>query len=127
MKTKSVAEKGRPTHPKKKKHKRTGLTPEEAFEKEYFPKKQKPKHGVSSSCKLDIILGKNVEYFKIAVHQDYAAGPQTDYDEDDDGSQESKKYSLHLFWPKAVNICFQEMTIIIEETQIAGGYAHSGL
>ena len=97
MKTKSVAGKGRPTHPKKKKHKRTGLTPEEAFEKEYFPKKQKPKHGVSSSCKLDIILGKNVEYFKIAVHQDYAAGPQTDYDEDDDGSQERKKYSLHLF------------------------------
>merc|ERR1711936_1070395 len=81
VKTKSVAEKGRPTRPKKKKYKRTGLTPEEAFEEEYFPKKQKQTHG------------------------DYAAVPQTD--DDEDGSQ--------------------EMTIIIEETQIAGGYAHSGL
>merc|ERR1712181_87524 len=72
---------GRLPDPKKKKHRKSGISPEEAFDKKYFSKsKHKPSHG------------------------DYAAGLGSD--DDEDGSMET--------------------TIIIEETQIAGGHAHSG-
>jgi len=81
VKLKPGASNGRPPHPKKKKHRKSGISPEEAFEREYFSKpKHKPSHG------------------------DYADGSASDYDEEGP----------------------QETTIIIEETQIAGGHAHSG-
>merc|ERR1711874_290875 len=82
LKVKSGGSNGRLPHPEKKKHKKSGVSPEEAFERKYFSKsKHKPSHG------------------------DYAAGSRSDYDEDEP----------------------QTMTIVIEETQIAGGHAYSGL
>ena len=48
VKLKPGASNGRPPHPKKKKHRKSGISPEEAFEREYFSKsKHKPSHGVS--------------------------------------------------------------------------------
>ena len=48
VKLKSGGSNGRLTHPKKKKQRKSGLSPEEAFEREYFSKsKNKPSHGVS--------------------------------------------------------------------------------
>ena len=48
VKLKSGGSNGRLPHPKKKKHRKTELSPEEAFERKYFSKsKHKPSHGVS--------------------------------------------------------------------------------
>ena len=45
---KSVDSNGRLPDPKKKKHRKSGISPEEAFDKKYFSKsKHKPSHGVS--------------------------------------------------------------------------------
>ena len=100
---------GRPPHPKKKKkHRKSGVSPEEAFEKEYFSKpKHKPSHGVSLclvwvNCMpiqnisqivwLATLESVNSECTdKNQIHantsnQDYADGSASDYDED--GPQE---------------------------------------
>merc|ERR1712179_106487 len=62
VKLKPGASNGRPPHPKKKKHRKSGISPEEAFEREYFSKpKHKPSHG------------------------DYADGSASDYDEEGSG------------------------------------------
>ena len=114
--------------PRKRNTREQASPPRKLLRKNTFQKNKNQNMGWVPPANEILFWEKMLNILKLHVHQDYAAGPpQTDYDEDDDGSQERKKYSLHLFWPKAVNICFQEMTIIIEETQIAGGYAHSGL
>ena len=48
VKLKPEGSNGRLPQPKKKKQRKSGVSPEEAFEREYFSKsKQKPSHGVS--------------------------------------------------------------------------------
>ena len=105
---------GRPPHPKKKKkHRRSGVSPEEAFEKEYFSKpKHKPSHGVSlclvwvncmpiqnisqivwfDHIRISQVFPSNSEsteknqIISNTSNQDYADGSASDYDED--GPQE---------------------------------------
>ena len=139
VKLKSGGSNGRLPHPKndkKKKNKKSGISPEEAFDRKYFPKtKHKPSHGVSlflhnsfsdhKLCDSTTLLRicqvfsipfqsclRNTSVRKISHITCIISTENQDYAADVDDFDEDASH---------------EMLIFIEDTQIAGGHAYLGL